>query len=314
MLSYEEFKEKVIQDFTSYVGPEYENYVLNVQRVNKVNRILDGISLIHPDRHSQIVPTIYINDIYESYKKSENYEYEMTQAAKTMRVAMKKGETMLPPIDYKKAENKIVYQIISTRDNSSFLKEVPHREILDMSIIYRWIVNVDSKGISSVVVHNELAEAMGLDENDLYKMACKNTARILPVSIDSMSNILRNRAIANGFMDDNSDSNDTGMDFDNKFLIMTNTSGFMGASTMLYDGVLDEVSKKVGGNFYIVPSSINELIIIADDGVISADVLLGMVIDINRNELDTSEKLTDNVYYYDAENKMTTSVAMNSAM
>ena len=39
------------------------------------------------------------------------------------------------------AKDKIVFQLINTEQNKSFLEKVPHREFQDLSIIYRWVVS-----------------------------------------------------------------------------------------------------------------------------------------------------------------------------
>lgn len=82
--------------------------------------------------------------------------------------------------------------------------------------------------------------------------------------------------------------------------LISNTSGILGASAILYDGVIDEVREKMRGyEFYILPSSIHEMIAcpIPPDGDISN--LRDMVESINANSVPEEERLTDSVYDFD---------------
>lgn len=46
--------------------------------------------------------------------------------------------------------------------------------------------------------------------------------------------------------------------------VATNSKKLNGACVMLYDGLLRDFARKVGRSFYIIPSSIHEVILIPD--------------------------------------------------
>lgn len=80
--------------------------------------------------------------------------------------------------------------------------------------------------------------------------------------------------------------------------IMTNESMFYGAA-----GILDSqwLHEKTGGiSFYIIPSSVHELLFIPDNGDISQEELDKMVLEANSTAVADDEKLSDHCYYYDA--------------
>ena len=60
----------------------------------------------------------------------------------------------------------------------------------------------------------------------------------------------------------------------------------------------DEVS---GGDFYVLPSSIHEVLFIADDGSMELSHLEEMVRSINEAEVAPADRLSDNVFHYDSE-------------
>lgn len=56
----------------------------------------------------------------------------------------------------------------------------------------------------------------------------------------------------------------------------------------------------MGGSFYILPSSIHEVILLQDGGKENGDSLHEMIADINRNQLQEEEVLSDYPYRYEA--------------
>jgi len=64
MMNYEIFKEVVAEKFKSYLPERYQNMELRVESVNKVNRVMDGITLIDHSAEKNISPTIYITTIF----------------------------------------------------------------------------------------------------------------------------------------------------------------------------------------------------------------------------------------------------------
>lgn len=47
----------------------------------------------------------------------------------------------------------------------------------------------------------------------------------------------------------------------------------MGATTLLYQGVLNQFAETVGSDFYIIPSSVDELILLPDMEGMDAETL-----------------------------------------
>ena len=66
---------------------------------------------------------------------------------------------------------------------------------------------------------------------------------------------------------------------------------------ILYPGMLQEISRKIGGAYFILPSSVHELILLPDSGE-EAEDLLSIVVEINHTQVAEEEILTDAVYKY----------------
>lgn len=75
-----------------------------------------------------------------------------------------------------------------------------------------------------------------------------------------------------------------------------------GAGCVLYKGILEQAAEQFGSGFYLLPSSVHEVILLpsAEQDDCSTGMLRGMVSEINRSDvIDEKDVLSDDVYYFD---------------
>lgn len=82
---------------------------------------------------------------------------------------------------------------------------------------------------------------------------------------------------------------------------VTNSKMCLGAALMINKENLDLIHESFAGNFWILPSSVHEFMILPDEGNENAEELLNIVTEINREIVSDDDKLSDSVYYYDGE-------------
>ena len=191
MMDYEIFKEVVAEKFPSYLPGEYKGREIVVTPMDRVNQTKDGIILKLDGISEKVSPTIYIDDMYQQYLQNENLQQTLENAAHAMYQAIEQGISAVQKLDLDNPKEKIVFQLINTEQNRQMLEGMPHREWKDLSIIYRMVADVDEKGISSVMIHDGLADKFGLTEEQLFKLAVENTKRIFPPTVRSMNDIMR---------------------------------------------------------------------------------------------------------------------------
>lgn len=87
--------------------------------------------------------------------------------------------------------------------------------------------------------------------------------------------------------------------FETPLWMLSNKERVQGAGVLLSDSMLQEAANRLKTDtMYILPSSIHEVLCVGGDIGIDLYDLLQMVTDINTNEVDPDEKLTDNVYIF----------------
>ena len=293
-MEYSAFKEAVKKEFLNYLPDEYKDAVVEIRPVEKINENLDGLTLRLP--HTNVSPTIYVNYLYEEYLHNSDYNDVLTRAAKVYADAMEDKEdiSVSSLIEDENIKEKIVFQIINTEQNREMLENMPHREFLNLSIIYRMVVDMDVEhGVSSAIITNVLAEKYKLDENELFKLAAENTKRLFPPIITPMSDII-SRMFA-GNMDDTMIDD---IPSDEMMYIISNKQGVNGAVSILFEDVLHNLAEKLDNDLYILPSSIHECILISAKCGDPYE-LAQMVTQINMSEVRLSERLSNQVYHYD---------------
>lgn len=75
---------------------------------------------------------------------------------------------------------------------------MPHRSFLDLSIIYSLVITVDSEGMQSTKVTNDLAYTLGLTENQLFTYATENTKKLFPATARKMDEVMREMCLMAG--------------------------------------------------------------------------------------------------------------------
>ena len=127
--------------------------------------------------------------------------------------------------------------------------------------------------------------------DDELEIAIENTAR--DVIVTCFSDLLMER---NG---DNLENWKPNMN--EPFFILTNKSRVNGAGVLLCDDVLREVFRKVGP-YFILPSSIHEVLVFPETDRTKGRELSAMVKQINGDVVADEDVLSDEAFFYDGNN------------
>lgn len=288
MLTYEDFKEKVARSFVDYLSDEFKgskNVIVHIRPVEKINRTLDGISLADSEGRT-VSPVIYVNDMYEQYRRYGNVNDVMRVFVKTMEREIREFQDYPLP-DLTDADSKIVFQLVNTEQNRKLLQGMPHREFHNLSVIYRLVVKSDGQGMHSAVIKNGLAKMLEFDEGQLFRLAKNNTRKLFPPLVKPIGD----------FLCEELNLLKPGLD-ETGIWVITNESKVNGAACILYGDVLHELSEKLHDDLYILPSSLHEVIEVpASMG--KPDGLAQMVCEVNETGVEPEDRLSNRVYHYD---------------
>lgn len=199
--------------------------------------------------------------------------------------------------DFERVRLMVRGKLVNTEMNSELLVHVPHREFLDLSLVYTFAVALDSGGESSVQISNEHLDLWHIGEPELFQ-AVKSY-----MEETDDAELLRMDEVLSKMMElDMAGEQDMSEDIPT-FYIATNGARVHGAVEMLDDHFLRKAAGYLGTDFMILPSSIHELLFlpISEEPVRPAPLAL-IVRDINRKYVSKDEVLSDHVYRYSRHN------------
>ena len=278
----------------------FEDCTIQLQEVTKNNgRILHGISIREKD--SNIAPTIYLEAFFEQYQNGRDFVDIVKELAKVYeahRVPNCFGFDAGMITDYSRAKDSICFKVVNTERNTELLSDVPSIPFCDLSVIfYIKMPKMDGQE-ASVTIHNSLMDSWDVDTETLFEVAKYNTQRLMPGNVRSMESVLPGLFydepgdfLSSGF-DDIRPASEMGM------YVATNRAKLHGAAVLLYDSLLSGFADRIGADFYILPSSIHELIFLPDTDMMDPIALKDMVMAVNSSEVMPEEVLSDNVYHY----------------
>ena len=281
------------------------DYKVVIKKVNKNNSMeLTGITISNNSNKENITPIIYLNGFYEDYQNGTSLEKickEITFLYENNKITF----DINCVTDFEKVKNNICYKIINTEKNRKLLENTPHIEIEDLSIVFYILIDnkKDIGDIGSVTIKNDMLNYWNIGIRDLKKIAFNNTQNKLKASINSMRDTLLELTTEDigdeiiNFVDENR----------MPIYVCSNNKRINGASVILYKGLLKSFSDKLNSDFYILPSSIHEIILIPANIEIKVKHLKEMVKDVNTFQVAEEDILSDNVYYY---NRLTNKISI----
>ena len=232
-------------------------------------------------------PTIYLEEFYESYLGGKTINEIVDELLETYEKIKKDESWDYEKIfDFQKVRERIVYRLVNTEKNEQMLQDVPHREILDLSLIYYVLLDASEKGTTAMLISDRHMDQWKTTEKILWSEADRNTRRLLMAECFTMQYAMSELLGAAGKearREQNLlESEEKGED---KMYVLSNRAR-----------ILEE-------DFYILPSSIHEVILVPASAGISVAEMEKMVCEINETQVPEEEILGSHVYRYSRKNK-----------
>ena len=269
------------------LGDGYEVSTTTVLKNNDTR--LTG--MIIKESGTNIFPTIYLDDLAEAYQNDFPLDYcidKILQLYEEHKCTASYDTSDF--LNFSSIKDKIYFILVNTSKNKDRLQNIPHLEIMDLSIIFKVFVNTNQLGTASITVHNSLLDLWGLTTKELYPLALANTEKLFPSQIMSMCEILEEMGIQ------------TSEDLYIPMYVLSNTNKHEGANCILYKDVLKDFSNKICNDLYILPSSTHEVILLSAAFSPMGTDLVQMVREINATEVREDEILSNNIYFYSRKN------------
>lgn len=277
------------QELVNMLRAEAPTFDIKTEMINKENiGALHGI--VFQRKNSKFGAVLYAEDFYDRFKGGECIADIAEGMIDTVLDSEPSGN-FPPDLDFDKMQGNITFKLIEAERNTALQEKHPliHFGCGLCALPYIKLGDDGNGGYYTAKVTYDLVENWGISLDDLKDIVVRNAPQMDAPKFVGMVGALYGDG--NNLLDEDSLNGVDGM------YVLTNDSGIMGASCFFYPGVKDKIYKLVGG-YYVLPSSIHEVLIVPDSAGIKADELKVMVKSANQTVVEGKDILSDNVYHY----------------
>lgn len=305
---YRDFVACITERVAEKAGPAYQ---VSGRRILKNNSVtLDSVTILQSGR--VVSPSFYLNDYYDDYREGMPSDVIADRILEQYRSCMKDvDDDVVGDFSFETMKNRIVFKLINYEMNRALLEDTPHIRYLDLAVIFCCLVKVDKCGMGTIRITNEHCANWGIGVDDLKRCAFENAPYIMPHSFknifcllaeilldetDMCSGSMHDREVIRDIID--SLESDNSPKKGNSVYVLTTPNRINGAACLLYENLLEQIKEKLGSGFFILPSSVHEVIIVPDTQENGRAIFENMVPEVNREQVPVCDILSDRVYHY----------------
>lgn len=319
-MNFSEFMKEIKQMVKEYLGEDIKVEEKTVLKNNGVR--LTGIIIMEGE--TNCIPNIYLNGYYEQFKEGRclrDIVYEISKYYEQHKVSKRINMDCFS--DFEKIKQSICFRLVNLEKNKELLEQIPHIPYLDMAVIFHCVIQNEYIGSGSILIRNEHLEKWQVNTEMIWKLAFLNTKELFKGEIMPMEDVICSM-IKRRMIVEIERSIKLQMDSEMKvteemvepiakellcniyseakgpkMYVVSNSERNFGAAAILYDSFLADFAKEIDSDFYILPSSIHEVILIpVEHEENEVERLKSMVYEVNHTELSEEEILSDSIYLF----------------
>lgn len=286
-MNYSEFvaklKEELQEYLKKYLGEEVKVTYYQVKRNNDISR--DCFIVSGESRH--VSPAIYLEAYYAAYQEGTGIAQIVEDMSRLYQdCCSNEPADMEKFTDFEYMKDRIFCCLVNKSRNRELLEDMPHFSYLDLAVIFYFLLEDSKLGTGMIRISHEHLRLWGVEKEEICRIAKENTKSRLACSLLGMDEIIRDNPAGDRL----------------PMYVLTNSRRYFGACEILFDSVLAQAAEKIGGSFYVLPSSVHECVLIPETDAADPGELAEMVRRINQTQVLPEEVLSDRIYHYDAKN------------
>ena len=243
-MDFETFRENLARDIKEALearnGTDFE---VEHRTAEKVNGNYEAIVVKPAD--SEVGVSLNASNLYQDYESGVSYETIAKGAADLAdRSIRNQPEFDVDSFkDYDKMKGSLAMEVVSKERNAELLDTVPHKDIEDMSVVYRFDLGETSAGPGTILVTNQMLENYGITADQLHADAMKTAPEVRPLVIEGMCEVLAKQMGVQ-------DLEMLGLNIppEQEQIFVASVEGNVhGAGVLAYENFMEKASERVGG-------------------------------------------------------------------
>ncbi len=286
-----------LRDFAELVAAKVQDKIGDVEttvvEVSKNNAVLTGVNIRPKD--ACVSPTIYINDCYDSYRNRNKTVMDVINYVVDAYEKYGRFEFDIEKINSLEYVEPRIYPRLVKGEPNPLLKGKIYTSFMDMAVIY--VVEVGDIG-GFITITEELLKVWGITKSYLHELALSNLRKrpmLFMREAEYSAPMIRERAEEEGLPEEVIEDIISDYMETVPLWIVSNREMSYGAVYLISDE-FKAVVEALGGDVYIIPSSVHELLVVPASG--DAGALASMVPEVNATAVIPEEVLSNTLYRY----------------
>ena len=283
-MNYEEFKKNLLRMLRERLRDSIKSEIIPANKNNGILKETVGIE----NGIDGLKPIVYVESLYDQYCMGADLSTCVSFVIGLYRE--------IPDLhmeqyfeNWEAVKPRITVRVVNWEWNKDELKDIPHKKYLDLALYCRIVLAQNEDGIVSTVVKNSMLRYLEVGEKELWETARSNfrKEKFLIRHINEQTGLRESYLGKLLNLPDREDET----------YILTNEYHDNGAVGMLRFDLLEKFADQKTCDIYILPCSLDEVILIPDRGDKTPDFLRSLVKKNNRDYPDEGD-LSESIYYY----------------
>lgn len=190
-MNFHEFTTQVISEMRR----RFPGYDIQVQEVPKLQGESYTGMAIHPSG-GDIALTMDLEALFDRFRN----DLYLGNPMKAIEREIKEAVAQMPQFDtealtnYERMKEKLTLQLVPSAKNKDLLADIPHRNIEDMALAYRFDIGHNERTSYSILVTNKMLNAYGISAAQLHDDALEAASHSCPATLRNMNEVIHNMA------------------------------------------------------------------------------------------------------------------------
>lgn len=296
-LDRESFIRELCRLMTERLGKEYQTEVSGVRKNNGVMKE----TLYVKKENSECIPCFYTEELYRSYCEGEATEGLSEHIADiVLNECEKVRHEMKRYMGKEWISEHVFLRLVEREKNKEWLEDAVYIPYLDLAAVVYVLIEDCEDGIKSFLLPKYMWVLFETETpEECFRQLVENTRRLFPDKIWRIENTVTE--CENGWEAVFRIEEEQGQVLcPDRLYAVSNHRKINGAAVLLYPELLEGLYERFSGNYYVIPSSVHEVLLLKDTGN-EEEYLNRMVSEVNEKHVEPEDVLSGHVYYYSGE-------------
>lgn len=265
----------------------------------KKDRLCWDITKFHAGKMAFAIPA---REMYQRYQEGAKVEDLVREIA--AHVEMIRENDLMEELgdmeDYEKVRGQLILRLLNTEADQEKLRDAVYEQIEDVAVVLYAKLGTLNEGTVTMRIHKTFLEGWGKQKEEVFSQAMKNMMEYTPPRIYFLESLMMDLGYAGeDFLED-----DVALDCSPMGNCLTTTERTYGAASVFVPGVAERLYHLFGGGFYLVFTSIHEVMIHREDGV-ESETLQKILTKTMNKSTPIGERLTSHIFHFDLDTRFT---------